>query len=171
MVFWTILKYHSRYYCQIPLQVMLLHGETASIWVRLPLWCEICGTLRFKMVNLARSLALACAMTSHHICFSSLKRSRISLYSISPLDRFPINALSRFTDFELISFFLRSSTSSWTEIYISPWRKEQNSRYFLTRIRYLWSVMTSAWRNLNENRSVQNTDCGLRTGYKIWTRV
>ena len=24
MVFWTILKYHSRYYCQIPLQVMLL---------------------------------------------------------------------------------------------------------------------------------------------------
>ena len=24
MVFWTILKYHLRYYCQIPLQVMLL---------------------------------------------------------------------------------------------------------------------------------------------------
>ena len=24
LVFWTILKYHSRYYCQIPLQVMLL---------------------------------------------------------------------------------------------------------------------------------------------------
>ena len=24
MVFWTILKYHSRYYCQIPLQVVLL---------------------------------------------------------------------------------------------------------------------------------------------------
>ena len=24
MVFWTILKYHSQYYCQIPLQVMLL---------------------------------------------------------------------------------------------------------------------------------------------------
>ena len=33
-----------------------------------------------KMVNLARSLALACAITSHRICFSSLERSKISLY-------------------------------------------------------------------------------------------
>ena len=30
----------------------------------------------------------------------------------SPLDRFPINTLSRFTDFVFISYFLRSFTSS-----------------------------------------------------------
>ena len=56
-----------------------VNGETASILVRLQLRHEIC-ILRFKMVNLARSLALACVITSHHICFSSLKRSKISLY-------------------------------------------------------------------------------------------
>ena len=30
MVFWTILKYHSQYYCQIPLQVMLLPIKRGS---------------------------------------------------------------------------------------------------------------------------------------------
>ena len=90
-----------------------VNGETASIWEWLPLWREIC-ILRFKMVNLARSLALACAITSHHICFSSLKRSKISLYFLLT-DSQSIPSAVLLTLYSLVTF-KRSSTSSSVQV-------------------------------------------------------
>ena len=107
-----------------------VNGETASIWVRLPLWHEIC-ILRFKMVNFARSLALACAITFAFLLWSDPKYHYIS-------SEFPINTLSRFTDSVFISLLLKGirprRQSRWTEIYFSPCWEGQNDRFFLTQI-------------------------------------
>ena len=51
--------------------IFRVHGETASIWVRLSLWREIC-IVRFKMVNLASIAALAYAITTLDFGLSSL---------------------------------------------------------------------------------------------------
>ena len=49
-LFWTVLKYHSRYYCQIPLQVMLLPIQIEWLWLRyMPgMWYSVCLLVLFS---------------------------------------------------------------------------------------------------------------------------
>ena len=85
-----------------------VNSETALIWVRLPLRRDIC-ILWLKMVNLARSL-----VTSHHICFSSLKRSKISLYFLwNDSQSTPSSVL--LTLYSLVTF-KRNETSSSVQV-------------------------------------------------------
>ena len=98
-------------------------SKTISIWVRLPLWREIC-ILQFKIVNLAWSLGL---------CFPSLKRSKLSLYFLWTDSQSTPSAIL-LTLYSYSSYFLRSSTTLWTEMYLLLWWEKQHSRFFLTQI-------------------------------------
>ena len=114
-----------------------VNGKTTLIWVRLPLWRKFC-ILRLKIVNLARSLLLTCAIKLHNICFSSLKPSKISLYFLWTDSQSPPSAVLQ-TLYSMVTF-KRSSTSSSVQVnrdvamYFLPCWEEQNGRFFLSTL-------------------------------------
>lgn len=114
------------------------NSKTISIWVRLPLWREIC-ILQFKIVNLAWSLGL---------CFPSLKRSKLSLYFLWTDSQSTPSAVL-LTLYSYSSYFLRSSTTLWTEMYLLLWWEKQHSRFFLTQIPVVcddFSMPQTVWK-------------------------
>ena len=110
------------------------NSKTISIWVRR----EIC-ILQFKIMNLAWSLAL---------CFSSLKRSKLSLYFLWTDSQSTPSAVL-LTLYSYSSHFLRNSTTLWTEMYFSLWWEKQHSRFFLTQIPLVcddFSMAQTVWK-------------------------
>ena len=80
-----------------------VNGETALIWVRLP--AIMARNLHSSIQNgesCTKFGARTCHRITSHVLFFAEAIQNITIF---PQDRFPINTLSRFTDFVFISYF------------------------------------------------------------------